>query len=99
MKEIKILDVGDYKVPCIKRLRETTNLGIKEAKDIVEAMMGPWGLVVEDDFFAGQIAAALVMIWAQAGEIKDFRYTVTNYRGTNRPILRVGSWRVSNIEA
>lgn len=39
--EIKSLSNGGYKIEAIKTLREATGIGLKEAKDIVEALYEP----------------------------------------------------------
>jgi large subunit ribosomal protein L7/L12 len=38
--KVTIESVGDNKVPVIKAVREVTNLGLKEAKELVEAAPG-----------------------------------------------------------
>ncbi|MHB8997707.1 MAG: 50S ribosomal protein L7/L12 [Armatimonadota bacterium] len=38
--KVTIETVGDNKVPVIKAVREVTNLGLKEAKELVEAAPG-----------------------------------------------------------
>ncbi len=38
--KVTLEDVGDNKVPVIKAVREVTNLGLKEAKELVESAPG-----------------------------------------------------------
>lgn len=44
--KVTIEAVGENKVPVIKAVREVTNLGLKEAKELVEA--APGAVVAED---------------------------------------------------
>ncbi len=41
LKEWSILDVGESKINVIKAVRELTQLGLKEAKDLVDAAPKP----------------------------------------------------------